>query len=86
MILKLDKVTECQIKNLIIQRATDIAINLTELECNHDNIYCYKELNNKILTDEAKVVFDCYYQDEYNSQLELVKNVINIINESKYSG
>ena len=86
-LLDINKSIRCDIKELVRQRASNIAINITELECDFNDIYCYSDINNKeCLTDEAKIIFDYYYEEEYNKQLEFVKNIFNIINESKYRG
>lgn len=69
----------CDIKILVMERTKEIVLNITEMECYFNDIYCY--INGDSLTDEAKEIFDYYYNEEYEKQLEFVKNIINIIDK-----
>ena len=40
-----DKPIKCEIESLILERSSDVAEQLTELECKNLNIYCYDEVS-----------------------------------------
>jgi len=79
---KLDNNLRCNIETIAIERTKEIVINLTELYCELDDIYCYDK---KELTVEAKEIYDILFEEEYNKQLKIIEDIINIVNESKCS-
>jgi hypothetical protein len=61
------------INSLIMEKADDIASNLTQLECTMNNIKCFNttlEGDSEVmtLTEEAQDIFDVYY-DQYTTEL-----------------
>jgi hypothetical protein len=61
------------INSLIMEKADDIASNLTQLECVLNNIKCFNttlEGDTEVMTftEEAQDIFDVYY-DQYTTEL-----------------
>lgn len=61
------------INSLIMEKADDIAYNLTQLECVLNNIKCFNttlEGDTEVMTftEEAQDIFDVYY-DQYKTEL-----------------
>ena len=72
------------INSLIMEKADDIATNLTELECKLNKIKCYDEsVEDGVMlytfTEEAQDIFDVYY-DQYKTELyELLNQQLHAI-------
>jgi hypothetical protein len=72
------------INSLIMEKADDIATNLTELECKLNGIKCYDEsIEGGVVcytfTEEAQDIFDVHY-DQYKTELyELLNQQLHAI-------
>lgn len=80
-----DKPIKCEIESLILERSSDVAEQLTELECKNLNIYCYNEVseNEFIFTEEAQEIFNIYYDEEIEKQTNIINTIFNLLNELK---
>jgi hypothetical protein len=72
------------INTLILEKASDIAEKLTELECSVNNIECYNTVNVDGIdvypfTDEAQDIFNIYYDEQISSLYELLNSQIKLI-------
>ena len=80
---KLSRVEQCEVNALIMEHASDMAEQLTELECKLNNIECYVWDTDDIssFTDEAQDIFNIYYDDEFDKLYTLLEQLILITNK-----
>lgn len=80
---KLSRVEQCEVNALIMEHASDMAEQLTELECKLNGIECYvwDNDNESSFTDEAQDIFNIYYDDEFDKLYTLLERLILITNK-----
>lgn len=72
-------ITQCEINSLILEQASDIAEQLTELECKLNNIECYiVDGNESSYANEAQDIFNIYYDEQISKLFKLIKNVLEL--------
>ncbi len=73
---KFTNAKQCEINTLIMEYASDISEQLTELECKLNNIECYIiEDNISSYTDEAQDIFNIYYDEHFDTLYNLIINI-----------
>lgn len=69
---KLETAQDHNINSLIMEQASDIAEQLTELECQIHNIKCYIETENESsYTEAAQDIFNIYYDQKVDELYKL---------------
>ena len=81
---ELNDSVDFEINSLILEKASDIAEKLTELECSVNNIECYNTVNVdgidiSSFTDEAQDIFNIYYDEQISSLYILLNQQIKAI-------
>ena len=81
---ELNDSVDFEINSLILEKASDIAEKLTELECSVNNIECYNTVNVdgidiSSFSDEAQDIFNIYYDEQISSLYILLNQQIKAI-------
>ena len=81
---ELNDSVDFEINSLILEKASDVAEKLTELECSVNNIECYNTVNVdgidiSSFSDEAQDIFNIYYDEQISSLYILLNQQIKAI-------
>jgi hypothetical protein len=79
---KLETAEDQEINSLIMEEASDIAEELTELECEVIGIDCYCGDDQELMfTDEAQDIFNIHYDSKVDELYNLVNLVLKTVNK-----